>query len=724
MALGSGRNGPILVAGSLLIVLVLVAGLVGALFVVRGQPQQIQSRLAQASPGSVPPSSGLVPPTLPAGTPPSSQCSASLAFTATSVRVGLARTFTPGPVVSFGLPLPPGALADVGALRVAVNGAPIAATTRALLASYDAEGKPKGIRSVLVQVPTSVLQGECSAVEVTWSGGATTAPTAPGPSPVPYAAVSVESNKIVTTATRSIRSQGGQATLVETRREQRVLFAAREPAVLATFPAGYLATTGILGRQVANEQIGPDLAGLKFIADQATPFGLSGMYEESYALAPSSVIGPNDTDEKAGINGYEGWLYDRCATYLLFATTTGDTRFLREGYRSCSFYASKIELNGENRGFLTITPEPDDKFSHLRGLYAYYALTGDEAALAAGQAIAELWMRDDYTLNPYRDGHLRGPDKLWTERQLGTGIEGLYYGHLLTGDVAYLRATQEVLDTAYRHITGDAATLAEINPGTEPFPPQNCFIHSADQASEGNPDQPWCSGWMPILMIDALLAYQDQTNDPRIDEIFIRLTRFLRDTGSAYFQGDVLQDDFLHPSVAYDPRQDLADQRILVPLYGAGIDQNGKRQNFGDYDDFQHCVDATTLTAVGLRALRRTGTYDQSPIGPFPSEGASFLALHHELAFCAYVTFLGQTRTNRDPATLTPDLLATGLGNPAQFIEENEIGYPLHNTSPQRKLSWWFNGALAQFALLKEAGISVPELHPGAIQPGSSTKRP
>ena len=137
--------------------------------------------------------------------------------------------------------------------------------------------------------------------------------------------------------------------------------------------------------------------------------------------------------------------------------------------------------------------------------------------------------------------------------------------------------------------------------------------------------------------------------------------------------------------------------RILVPLYGAGIDANGKRRSFGDYDDTQHCADATALTAVGLRALRRTGTYDQRPTGPFASEGESFLALHHELAFCAYVTFQAQSRTASDPDSLSSDYLATGLSDPAAFIADNEVGYSSHSVSPQRKLSWWFNSALVQF---------------------------
>jgi len=621
------------------------------------------------------------------------------------------RVATAGPVISFGLPLPPGGLTDASTLRVTSGGQPVTVTARVLLDDYGPDGAPAGPRAVLVQLPALVLHGDCGLIEVAWQGGTTTRVG----DTHPYAEVSVQSQEIANTAERTIQLQGGAAALVETSQQQRVLFTCREPAVLATFPDGYLAATGILGHQLAAAQVGPDLAGLKFITDQLTPFGLSAMYQESYALNPSSVIGPEGLSPD--VTGYEAWLYDRCATFLLFAAHTGDLRFLREAYRSCSFYASKIELSGENRGIFTVKPEPDPKYSHLRGLYAYYALTGDEAGLAAGTAIAELWLNDQFFAGPYRAGRLLGPDKLWTERLLGTSLEGLYFGHLLTGKPEYLSATKEIVNTAFRHITGDAAALAQINPGVTPFPPQNCFIHSAEQAAEGDPDQPWCSGWMPALLIEPLLAYQDQTGDSRVDEIFIRLTRYLRDTGTSYFNGNLQTDDFLHPSVAYDPNAAPDEQRLLVPLYGAGLDRAGKRQNYGEYDDVQHCLDATALTAAGLRALRRTGGYDLNPVGPFPSEGESFLALHHELAFCAYATFLDQTRPHRDPATFSSDQLAKGLGNPAGFITDNKIGFPSHNIDPQRKLSWWFNSALGQFALLKEAGISLPALRPGAVQP-------
>ena len=156
---------------------------------------------------------------------------------------------------------------------------------------------------------------------------------------------------------------------------------------------------------------------------------------------------------------------------------------------------------------------------------------------------------------------------------------------------------------------------------------------------------------------------------------------------------------------------------MLVPLYGSGLGPDLRRQNFGEYDDFEHCTDATALTAAAMRALRAQGLFDRNPIGPFPSEGASFLQLHHEFAFCAATNFGWDSRPRRDPRVWTSDQLADGLANPARFISDSRIGYPPHQLSPQRKLSWWFNTSMLQFGLLNEAGIQIPALTPGLIQP-------
>ncbi len=657
-----------------------------------------------------------------AGQGPSSSittCPAPSASWESGVGIALETTGDAGDTVSFGLPLPAGAVSDAGTLGVTVAGEPVEATVTVLLDELDAEGNATGARAVLIQFPASVVEEDCTEVEVTWQGGSVTVTD----EPVPFSETSTASDEAADVATYTIEEGDNGPALVTTDERTEVFYTSREPSILAIFPDGYLADTGILGPLISSSQLGDDLAGLQFLSDAVTPFGLSAMLQESYPLNAAFVIDPTDPEA-----GFEGWLYDRCATFLAFAMQTGDTRFLREGYRLCAYFADQIELDGEYRGIFTGKPDPDPKYSHLRGLVAYYALTGDESARAAGTAIAELFLNDEDFVAPYRAGYIGDLESLWTERLLAVSIEALTYGYQLTGDTDYLEAATEMVTTATRHITGDAETLAEINPGAPDFPPQNCFIHTAEQAAEGDADEPWCSGWMPALLVEPLLAYQDQTGAPQVDEIFIRLTRYLRDTGSAYFDDNDgnADDTFLSPRDSFDPEalvvtDDMAvdedNPRILVPLYGAGLDTNGQRQNFSQYSDYLHCLDVTGITAAGIRALQRTGEFDSNPIGPFASEGESFVALHQEFAFCAEWVLADQTRLHRDPATWTADDLAEGLDDPAQFIKANNIGNSSHHVSPARKISWWFNPALMQFALLQEAGVAIPELQPGSIQP-------
>jgi hypothetical protein len=622
------------------------------------------------------------------------------------VTVHVARVADGPQTLSFGVPVPKGVLAEVSKARFRIGGKAVEASTKELLAEHDKDGKRVGVRALLVQLPASVLEGDAVDVAIAWSGDG----AAPGTTIVPFAddGVSFDSAVSATTTVRTIAQQNGSYVLQEAPPETKTLFSGREPRAVATFPEGYLAQTGILGEQVtASFAAGPDRAGIAYLSEALRGFGLSGMYAETYALNPDpeSVVDP--------VVNYEGWLYDRCATFLTAYLHHGDVRFLRHALQNCSYFARKVNTAGPDPGIFSGKPDPDPKYSHLRGLYAYYALTGDETALAAGKAIAEMWLAEPGFVLPYRAGHTGGPDKLWTERLLGTSLEGLYYGHRLTGDVKYLEAFAEVLKTAYLHVTGDAAGLAQINPGFD-FPPQNCFIHSGEQHSDAGPADPWCSSWMSELVVEPLLRYQEQTGDERVDEIFVRLARFLRDTGSGYFTSDLNDDSFLSPGVCDDPG-DAENRRRLVPLYGSGLDKSGVRHNFGEYDDFEHCADATALTAAAIRALTRQGKLGDNPVPPFASEGESFVQLFHEFSSCAERVFAEDTRPHRDPATWTSADLAAGAADPAAFILQNKIGFPSHPSAPQRKLSWWFNSSMLQYGLLADASLDVPMLAPGKV---------
>jgi hypothetical protein len=614
------------------------------------------------------------------------------------------RVAAPAPIV-FGLPLLPKASVDPGAVRVTAGGSTLPARVEELLADYDGDGKRIGPRALLVQLPAAAMTGASLTVTVQLHGGG---PSLPAPPHVAWRDASSDSPETVKTAARTIVSRDGRAVLVEEAPQVRTLFVGREPHVLVHYPEGYLAATRLLGGQVTAAQAArPALAGLAFLSQSLRVFAGAALYDEPYAINPDPDSVP---DPKSA---YEGWLYDRCATYLIAYTHVGEPRFLRAALRACSYYASQIRTGWLNRGIFAGKPDADPKYSHLRGLYAYYALTGDETALAAGQAVADLWLDDSRFVAPYRAGHTRGREKQWTERLLGTSLEAMLYGARLTGDRKYLVAFRELFETAYRHVTGDRDALEKINPGVS-FPPQGCFIHTAAQHGEGEDHQPWCSGWMTELLVDPLLRWQEQTGDARVDEIFVRLVRQLRDVGATYFRGGGLGDSFLQPSFCDDPT-DGNDRRMLTPTYGGGLNADGKRWLEGQYDDYLHCADATALTAAAIRALKRQGNFDRHPIGPFKSEGESFVQLHHELLFCAATAFRQHTRPDRAPAHWTANDLAGGLKNPTKFILDNKIGFTTHTNSPQRRLSWWFNTSMEQFALLSEAGVEIRALLNGRV---------
>jgi len=651
--------------------------------------------------------------------------------------------------VSFGIPLPPGAVTDASVMRVlqaggaaAVGGVWIQPT----LYTYDAAGAVTGIRAVLVSLPRNQITGKFLDVDVYWQSGVG--------GPQTHAAVPFSAQESWQTAKmndRSIAFANGVYTLVDGPTKTRQLYKGFEPVVTASFPDGYLAYTGILGPQISRTQLlaNPALAGVAFVSNELMTFGDGAVYDEGYGVnanylrhtvldadASNPAVYLNDDSEGAKpYNAFEGWLYDRCATFLTAYAHADTVELGRRAMRTCSFYAGRINADGYFIGKPPIDPYTgnpvapgspgsyyDDKYSHVRGLYAYYALTGDPQARTAIRNIAKLWRDEQDFVAPYRDGHLRGVDKQWTERLLGTSLEGLIYGYLATGDKSYLAAFKQMFATGYRHIsTANQATLDKID--LSHFPPQNCFIHNSAQHGDGaySTTEPWCSGWMTELVIDPLLRYQELTGDPHVDEIFIRLARQLRDVGTEYFSGDVLGDSFLKPSRCFD-RTNKEDPRILTPIYGSGLKIGGQRVNNGEFDDFEHCPDATALLAVALRALKNTGGADNPGVGPFATEGASFLALHNEFAFCARYTFDYHVRTNRDPRLLSQDELAAGYsgGNlkaQTAWLADNKIGYPVHETAPLRKFSWWFNTSMLQYALLTQAGADVSKVSGGHVNP-------
>lgn len=618
--------------------------------------------------------------------------------------------------VSFGVPIAEGTVTDAGTVRVVLPGteeAPEGLKIKPLLYHYGPDGSVSSVRAILIQFDASVLAAGTESVDIVWDSDVGAAPPS---DTAPFAETAVASDESAQVTDRIMANSNGTYEFVDTNTRTQVLFPSFEPRVRVWFPDGYLADSGILGPIMSKSQIALEtkLAGLAFLGEALAAFTQSALYADGYAYAPAAVVDP--------VVEYEGWLYDRCATLLLAHAYEDNTQALRSAMRQCAFYASKID----GTGYYTGKPANDTKYSHARGLFAYYALTGDETARAALESIRDLWLGDpDQLVSSYGVAQkIRSITPLWTERILGTCLEGLIYGYYLDGDPTYYAAFNEVFDTAYLHITTqDAAVLQDLT--LTAFPPQNCFIHSAHQHAETLGDQntdlvPWCSGWMNELLVDALLRYRETSSDSaRVDEIFIRLTRFLRDVGSTYRDGDPLGDSFLDPSMAWTP----GGTRLLIPAYGAGINEAGERVLNAERSDMQHCPDTLAITSMGMAGLARIGD-EQSPVGPFSSEQASFAALHQEFAHCAReVLAYASNRTAHDPRTWSSAAIGShyseDLAVQAEYLANQRVGHPLNfiAAGERRKYSWWFNMSMFQYKALADAGLDFSTVSAGQVQP-------
>jgi hypothetical protein len=402
-----------------------------------------------------------------------------------------------GALISFSVPIARNARAT--AVRVLLEGGkePLAiAQVRRILPDFG-EGSVHGADSWLVEIPAPSL-GAANRVRVIWSqGGAAPRQTKSG-SPL-----RIQSDEAVEVVGYSVQKQGAGFRLAESQPTRRVTLSGWEPATLAIPPAGYLASTGLFGEldSVSDPKAFARLKAMRFLSDNLRLFGLGALYDEGYR--PSAYPGkPGDPGSAAVVDlsqADEAWLYDRCATYLLGYAHLDELRFYRHGLRACSFYASKIDA----RGFFTLKTDAqgkpgDAKYSHVRGLYFYFALSGDESALEAGRRIARMWLDEPLFVKPYRLGRARGPDKLWTERLLAHALESLVYGYLLTGDAELLSGARDLFEAAWRHITAPDAGRVKAITG-HAFAPQPCFVHASGQHE----------GWPPravLLTMDVLIA--------------------------------------------------------------------------------------------------------------------------------------------------------------------------------------------------------------------------
>lgn len=240
--------------------------------------------------------------------------------------------------VSFTVPLPAGAVADVGAITVAAGGAELPAVRRSLAVYADGT-----TRSVLIQVEIADISST-SSLEVSLSG----APVADGLEAVPVA--------------------------------DTLLPDGAGPRVWALLPPVWLAASGVAGPAVADARIdGTALDAWDTVCD----------YERFDADAFTSAMAERGP-----------WLYDRVTALYRAYVRSGSALALASAHREAFLYFDGLTGDGADTRIGVPTAEGDLKYHYSQGLALQYLLTGDERFRERAEDIADraasLWTSPGY----------------------------------------------------------------------------------------------------------------------------------------------------------------------------------------------------------------------------------------------------------------------------------------------------------------------------------------
>src|SRR5690606_22171653 len=271
-------------------------------------------------------------------------------------------------VVSFGAPLPPGALTD-GARIAAFDagGASLPTHATSILSWHPwpgQDGAAGSVRAAMISVEVTFPERAPLAIELRLGDAPALALEPPADPRAGWVAVS--------------DGEYPDGTV-------------REPPVYAAFPADWLSGCLLRHRTTA--------AG----ADPAW-----GWWDEAligYSRTAVNDVPDQVTDRLDYASEYSPWLFDRTATLFNVYARTGDVKWLRHAHRAAQFYRRHITEDG----YFSLKAGVEDlKYSYGRSLLTDYIFTGDPVDLDVIDRVAaagEEW-------NP-----VYTPDRsFWTER--------------------------------------------------------------------------------------------------------------------------------------------------------------------------------------------------------------------------------------------------------------------------------------------------------------------
>lgn len=229
-----------------------------------------------------------------------------------------------------------------------------------------------------------------------------------------------------------------------------------------------------------------------------------------------------DTDAfLAGMSSREVWLFDRVTAMYRGYAITGDAAPLVSGYREAGIYRRGLTGDGEATRIGVPGAADDLKYHYTQGLAFHYLLTGDVRYREAAEDVAVrahgLWTDPGYA----------GGDDFWTERHAGFGLLAYEYAALVSDD-----RTSEFAGWAAAAVDAYLA-VQEGYPASWTDRDARCFGHSATAHGEGY-GYDGCSPWMSAILADGLEAHARRVGGAAADRVrdgLVKLGRIIARDG-------------------------------------------------------------------------------------------------------------------------------------------------------------------------------------------------
>lgn len=338
-----------------------------------------------------------------------------------------------------------------------------------------------------------------------------------------------------------------------------------EPDVYAVLPKSMLAAGAISARRMDPLDAGvPDTRENPATTDAIATW--PGYTERDHAQHNFfySLINEDDPGVTVGNQcpfktDFEPWLYDRGAAMFALYLRSGNFKHLREAVRNTLFYKGKLYPDSTTPassigGFSIKDPNPasgvDSKYSYNECLAYHYWLTGDNDVYAAMD-----WVVACQQANA-PNSRWAPAQGFWTERSVAFKLLANVVLYEVKGDTAARTRIITQTDDLIWHQDGASGTSPAI-PSTGRI--DGGLYHYGSQHGDGTAGAFLASGWMSVLLQDAMIRAYAFMEDADVAAFIRRMGNFLRvacksDTGHQYGGGALYYVDYM---MRYDGVSDV-----------------------------------------------------------------------------------------------------------------------------------------------------------------------